>query len=75
MWSYLGKSIFVHEEWRENEYILVNDGKYYAINSHKDKAKLSLISAHQKTRIMGSTNKFVFLFPREGNQQGEVNKL
>jgi hypothetical protein len=46
---------------RENQYRLVKDGKY-AINAQKDKAKLSLISAHQERRIMGSTKKFVLLF-------------
>jgi hypothetical protein len=53
---------------RENQYGLVKDGKYYAINSQQDKAKLSLINAHQERRIMGSTKKFVLLFLREGKQ-------
>jgi hypothetical protein len=60
---------------RENPYRLVKDGKSYAINAHKDKAKLYLISSHQERRIMGSTKKFVLLFLREGKKQGEGSKL
>ena len=68
MWSHLGKSIFVREEWRENEYILVNDGKYYAINAHKDKANLCLINAHQAKRTTDKTKKLSLLFLREGKK-------
>jgi len=46
--------------------MLVKDVKSYAINADKDKSKLSLISANQARRIMGSTKMFVFLFLREG---------
>ena len=49
-----------------NQYRLVKDGKYYSINAHKDKAKISLISVHQGRRIMSSTKKFVLFFLREG---------
>jgi hypothetical protein len=51
---------------RENQYRLFKDKKSYVINAHKDKAKFSLISAHQERRIMGSTKKFFMLFLREG---------
>jgi hypothetical protein len=32
---------------RDNQYILVKDGKSYVVHAHKRKSKLSLISAHQ----------------------------
>jgi hypothetical protein len=60
---------------RANWYRLVKDGTSYAINAHHDKDKLSLINAHQKRRIMGSTKKVVLLLLREGKQQQERNKL
>jgi hypothetical protein len=46
--------------------MLVKDGNVYAINSHKDKANISLISVNQARRIMASTNKFFFLLLGEG---------
>jgi hypothetical protein len=60
---------------RENQYSLIKYGNEYAINAHKDKSKLSLISVHQARRIIGRTKKFVLLFLREGKQQGEGNEL
>jgi hypothetical protein len=69
---YVRDSIFRR---RDNQYRLVKEGRAYAINAHKDKSKLSLISAHQARRIMGSMKKFVLLFLREGKQQGEGNQL
>jgi len=59
----------------ENQYRYVKDVKAYVINSHRDKDNLSLISAHQVKRIIGSTKKFVLLFFRERKQQGEDNEL
>ena len=46
---YMRDSIFRR---RHNHYRLVKDGKSYAINAHKDKSNLSLISSHQERRIM-----------------------
>jgi len=57
---------------RYNQYNLVQKGREYDINAHKDKDKLSLINAHRVRKIMGSMKKFVLLFLREGKQQGEV---
>jgi hypothetical protein len=55
---------------RENQYRLIKYGEAYAINAHKNKAKLSLINVHQDRRIIGSTKKFVFFFRgKESNKE------
>jgi len=67
---YVSDAIF---KKRENQYRLFKYGKSYAINahneinSHKEKTKLYRIDAYKERRIIDNTNKFVLLFPREGN--------
>jgi len=60
---------------RGNHYSLLEDGKEYAINAHKDTTKLSLISAHQGSRTIGNTKKFILFFLRERKRQGEGSEL
>jgi hypothetical protein len=43
-YMYMRDAIFM---WRDNQYLLIKDGKYYIINTHKGKSKISLVSANQ----------------------------
>jgi hypothetical protein len=56
--------------WRENQYRSIKDKKYYIINTHKVKSKISLESANQDKDLISSNKKYVFLFLRE-NQLGD----
>lgn len=48
-----------------NQYRLIKDGKSFTINVHKDKSKISLVSANQTKKLTSSSKKYVLLFLRE----------
>jgi hypothetical protein len=64
---YKGDVIFMR---RENQCHLIKDQKYFIINAHKGKSKISLISANQDKNVYSSSKKYVLLFLRE-NQLGD----
>nr|KUM48642.1 hypothetical protein ABT39_MTgene4657 [Picea glauca] len=55
---------------RANQYRLIKDGKPFIINAHKDKSKISLVSANQAKKLISASKKYVLLFLRE-NQSGD----
>jgi hypothetical protein len=61
-YMYMRDSIFTR---RENQHYLIKDGNYLIKNSHKGKSKISLVSATQANKLIGSSRKFVFLLLRE----------
>jgi hypothetical protein len=58
-YMYIREAIFMR---RENQYHLTKDGKYFIINAHKGKSKISLVSANQDKKLISSSKKYDFLF-------------
>jgi hypothetical protein len=67
-YMYMRDAIFMR---RENQYHLIKDGKYFIINAHKGKSKISLVSAHQAKRLINSSKKYVLLFLRQNQKDIE----
>ena len=65
---YMRDAIFMR---RANQYRLIKDGKSYIIDAHKGKSKISLVSANQAKKLISSSNKYVLLFLRENQIEGE----
>jgi len=53
---YMRDAIFMR---RANQYRLIKDGKSFIINMHKNKSKISLVSANQAKKLISSSNKYV----------------
>lgn len=68
-YMYLRDAIFIR---RGNLYCLVKDGKDFIINAHKDKSKISLVSANQAMKLISSSRKFVLLFMRQNREGDEL---
>jgi hypothetical protein len=66
-YMYMRDALFMR---RENQYHLIKDGKYFIVNAHKGKSKVSLLSANQAKKGICSSRKFVFFFLRE-NRLGD----
>jgi hypothetical protein len=50
---------------RENLYFQVKDGKYFIINSHRGKSKISLVCANQDNKLISPSRKYVLHFLRQ----------
>jgi hypothetical protein len=48
-YMYMRDAIFTR---RENQYCLIKDEKYFIINAHKGKSKISLVSANQAKKLI-----------------------
>ena len=66
-YMYMRDAVFMR---RANQYRLIKDGKPFIINAHKDKSKISLVSANQAKKLISASKKYVLLFLRE-NQSGD----
>jgi hypothetical protein len=71
-YMYMRDAIFM---WRDNQYRLIKDGKSYIINKHKGKSKSSLVSANQAKKLISSSKKYVFLFLRQNQSNGESMRV
>jgi hypothetical protein len=61
-YMYMRDEIFMQ---RSNQYQLIRDGRSYIINANKGKSKISLVSANQAKKLIGSSKKYFLLFLRE----------
>jgi len=58
-YMYMRGAIFIQ---RANQYQLIKDGNSYIINAHKDKLKISLVSANRAKKLISCSKKYVFIF-------------
>lgn len=58
-YMYMWNAIFM---WRANQYHLIKDGKSFAINMHKEKSKILLVSSNQAKKLFSFHEKCVLLF-------------
>jgi len=58
---YMRDEIFMQ---RDNQYRMIKDGKYFIINSHKGKSKISILTFNQAKKLISYSNKYDFLFLR-----------
>jgi hypothetical protein len=65
-YMYIRDAIFM---MRENQYLLIKDGKSFIINENKIKLKISLVSSNEAKNHISSSNKYMFLLSRD-NQLG-----
>jgi hypothetical protein len=53
------------------KYLLIKDGNSFIIKSHKGESNISLVSANQSKRLIGSSKKCALFFLRENQPTKE----
>jgi hypothetical protein len=48
--------------WRTKQCLMIKDGKYFIINTHKCKSNIALVSDNQAKILISSSNKYIFIF-------------